>query len=40
MMVNKLISVVREGDFNSLDEEEFSRELTKLFYEESEFLPF
>lgn len=40
VMVNKLISVVREGDFNSLDEEEFSRELTKLFYEESEFLPF
>lgn len=40
VMVNKLISVVREGDFDSLDEEEFARELTKLFYEESDFLPF
>lgn len=40
VMVNKLISVVREGDFESLDEDEFARELTKLFYEESEFLPF
>lgn len=40
VMVNKLISAVREGDFDSLDEEEFTRELTKLFYEESEFLPF
>ena len=40
VMVNKLISVVRESDFESLDEDEFARELTKLFYEESEFLPF
>lgn len=39
-MVNKLISVVREGDFDSLDDEEFARELTNLFYDESGFFPF